>query len=101
MFLQESGLIRFRHGRYSQTFLARDKEAIENLYRANGFRDVAVTTSVQNDFKGKQGDVGVTFTVNEGPLWSVRSLTFSGLDHIALNTFESRLGSAEGQPYSD
>jgi outer membrane protein assembly complex protein YaeT len=101
MFLQESGLIRFRHGRYSQTFLARDKEAIENLYRSNGFRDVAVTTSVQNGFRGRAGEVGVTFMVNEGPLWTVRSLTLSGTEHVTQGAFENRLSSGQGQPFSD
>lgn len=101
MFLQESGLIRFRHGRFSQTFLARDKEAIENLYHANGFRDVLVTSAVQNDFKGRPGEVGVTFTVTEGPLWTVSSLNFSGLEHFTRETLEAVISSTQGQPYSE
>jgi outer membrane protein assembly complex protein YaeT len=101
MFLLESGLIRFRQGRYSQTFLARDREAIENLYRANGFHDVAVDTRVENDFKGKTGEVGVTFVVTEGPMWTVRSLELAGMEDLTRVDVEGDLSSIEGQPYSE
>ena len=36
-------LVRYRYGRYSRSMLDRDLDAIRNLYRANGFRDVMVT----------------------------------------------------------
>ena len=47
--------IRYRHGRYSRNALDRDMEAIRDLYRDNGFRDVEVTSRVIDDYAGKQG----------------------------------------------
>ena len=37
MFLEESGFIRLRHGRYSEGFVRRDREAIEALYKDTDF----------------------------------------------------------------
>ena len=39
--------LRYRQGRYSERMLAQDRVAIEELYRTNGFLDVAVTSRVQ------------------------------------------------------
>jgi outer membrane protein insertion porin family len=43
MYIMPATLLRFRRGRYSLQYLRRDVEAIEDLYRSNGFRDVEVT----------------------------------------------------------
>src|SRR5262249_44155861 len=42
LFVQPSALW-FRHGRYSDALRRRDQEAIEALYKSNGFRDVQVS----------------------------------------------------------
>ena len=39
IFLHTAGFIRLRHGRYSEGFVKRDQDAIQALYRDNGFRD--------------------------------------------------------------
>ncbi len=44
MFLHTNSLV-LRYGRYSESFRKKDAEAIENLYRDNGFRDVKVTST--------------------------------------------------------
>ena len=41
MFLRTNSLF-LRYGRYSESFREKDEEAIENLYQANGFRNVKV-----------------------------------------------------------
>src|SRR6185503_11897655 len=101
MFLQEAGLLRLRHGRYSETFLDRDRESIENLYKANGFRDVKVRSAVQHDYQGKPGGVAVTLTVEEGPIWMVRKLSFTGVTELDPSEMTPMLSSIEGQPYSE
>jgi outer membrane protein insertion porin family len=101
MFLKEAGFLRLRHGRYSETFLERDREAIANLYKANGFRDVEVTSSVQKNYKGNPGDVAVTITVEEGPMWRVRGLKFEGVKSLDANSLRPFLSSISGQPYSE
>ena len=52
-----SSFLRFRHGRFSQDFLRRDVNAIRALYQSNGFRDVEVTTHVEDDYQGKKDAV--------------------------------------------
>ena len=41
-----SSFLRYRSGRFSEKLLERDKEAMLDLYRANGFREAEVTTKV-------------------------------------------------------
>ncbi|MCU1338149.1 MAG: surface antigen [Bryobacterales bacterium] len=101
MFLRPSGLIRFRHGRYSTAFLRRDEQSITNLYQSNGFRDVKVTSIVNDDYQGKQGDVAIKIQVVEGPQWFVSKLSFSGVDSLAVDDLRNSLSSVEGQPFSE
>ncbi|MEP7351667.1 MAG: BamA/TamA family outer membrane protein [Acidobacteriota bacterium] len=101
MFLLESGWIRERHGRFSDVFIDRDKQSISDLYKSNGFRDVSVTSAVQNDYKGKKNDVAVTLTVDEGVLWTVSKVSITGASALNLADLTTQLSSIEGQPYSD
>jgi len=101
MFMQPSGVLRLRHGRYSEAFRRRDEENISNLYRSNGFRDVRVTSLVERDFHGKTGDVAVTERIQEGPQWFVDKLTIEGASKLQPDDFAGQLASAAGQPFSD
>jgi len=101
MFLQPSGFIRLRHGRYSEAFVRRDQESIANLYKANGFRDVKVTSSVQKDYQGKPDQVAVTIHIDEGRPWSVAKLEFDGFHSVSAESLKSRLASVEGQAFSE
>lgn len=100
MFLQTSSIV-LRYGRYSETFRHKDEEAIENLYQANGFRDVKVTSSVETDYKGKANDIAVSFHINEGRQWRVANLEIEGAARLDLSNIRDRLYSAAGQPYAD
>jgi outer membrane protein insertion porin family len=90
-----------RRGRYSDAYLRRDQDAIAELYRSNGFRDVKVTGRAVDDYKGKLGDIAVFLTVDEGTQWIVRNLTVSGQEELDLTTVIQRLSSSAGQPFSD
>lgn len=100
MFLMPSSF-QYRHGRYSEAFRKTDQEAIANLYRANGFRDVKVTSTVENPYKGKAGQIGVIMHIEEGPQWFVDSLKLEGAAQMQTEALAARLTSAQGQPYSD
>ena len=101
MYLQPSGFIRLRHGRYSEAFVRRDKEAIQSLYRANGFRDVKVTAASIDDYKGKIGNVAVTVRIEEGPQYSVSGLTLEGFDQLDKNNIAANLAVSPGEPFSE
>ncbi|HZL55796.1 MAG TPA: POTRA domain-containing protein, partial [Bryobacteraceae bacterium] len=90
-----------RHGRYSEAFRRKDEANIEDLYKANGFRDVKVAITVQDNFKGKKNDVGVTVSVTEGPQWLVDNIDITGIAQLNKDAVTAELASAAGQPFAD
>jgi outer membrane protein assembly complex protein YaeT len=100
MFLAPATLF-MRHGRYSEAFVRKDEESISNLYRANGFRDAKITATVQRDYRGKAGDIGVTIHIDEGPQWYVRHLEIAGPSAAHLAEWQPRIASSDGEPFSD
>ncbi|HYZ83515.1 MAG TPA: outer membrane protein assembly factor BamA [Bryobacteraceae bacterium] len=92
---------RFRNGRFSEEYLERDERAIESLYKANGFRDVQVTTTVEDDYQGKPNQVAVIFNIEEGPQWLVENLVLEGVQSQDRPYVEPLIQSMAGQPYSD
>ncbi len=100
MFLRPNSLL-LRYGRYSETFRKDDENAIENLYQANGFREVKVTSVVQTNYKGKPNDIAVTFHINQGKQWLVNNLEIQGANRLDLSPIRNRLTSAVGQPFAE
>jgi outer membrane protein assembly complex protein YaeT len=100
MFMQTAGFLRGR-GRYSEAFRKKDEENIANLYKANGFRDVKVTSIVDRNFGGKTGEVGVTVNIEEGPQWLVENITVTGIDQGDREALVQGLASIAGQPFSE
>ena len=90
-----------RHGRYSEAFRRKDEENIANLYRANGFRDVKVSTTVDRNYQNKSGQVAATVRIEEGTQWLVDNLTVSGVSHGNREELLAGLASVAGEPFSD
>lgn len=91
-----------RRGRYSEAFRKKDEENIGNLYRANGFHDVKITSRVDRNEKGDAQRVGVTVNIQEGAQWIVDGVTLQGVsDEGRRKMFEERLASLAGQPFSE
>jgi outer membrane protein insertion porin family len=101
LYMMPASLIRFPHGRYSERYLQRDINSIQDLYRSNGFRDVAVKPAVENDYGGHQGDIGVKLTVDERQQWLVASLELEGVSDSDRRYLMSTIHSIAGQPFSD
>ena len=101
MSTQPATLIRYRNGRYSRAELERDLEAIRNLYRSNGFRDVEVTSRESDDYEGKPGQIAIFIEVQEGPQWFVSKLDLEGMPDDDRAAMLMILHSTAGQPYSD
>ena len=100
MQIEEAGWLLF-YGRFSQSMLNADVQAIEDLYHSNGFRDVKVRTQVLDDFMGEEGRMKVVITVEDGPQTRVKTLTITGnasVDEDYLRAF--RINMTEGQPFS-
>ena len=94
-------LVRYRYGRYSRNMLDRDLDAIRNLYRGNGFRDVMVTSRTLDDYNGNPAHIAIFIEITEGPQWFVSKLTFDGVSEAFQPALLLLLHSTEGQPYSD
>jgi outer membrane protein insertion porin family len=101
MYMSPASFLRFRHGRYSQAYLKRDVEAIKDLYKSNGFRDVDVQYDVVDDYAGKITNIGVVLTIKEGPQWFVSKLELAGVDPEDIDQIRGMIHLTEGQPYSD
>ena len=92
---------RFSHGRFSQSLLSSDLRGLEELYRANGFRQVKITGDVQDNFQGVEAQLGIIVQINEGPQTLVGSLHVVGNNTIATDQLLPLLSTSEGQPYSE
>jgi outer membrane protein assembly complex protein YaeT len=91
----------FRRGRYSEALRTRDEGAIVTLYQSNGFRDVKVTSRVQDEYGGHMGDEAVFFDIIEGPQYRVANLNVIGVKKLDLSRTLASLSSQKGQPYSE
>jgi outer membrane protein insertion porin family len=101
MYLTPANFLQFRYGRYSSSYLKRDVNAIKELYRSNGFRDVEVTATTEDDHQGRKNEMAVHMTINEGPQWFVAKLELEGVSKEFYEEILAQLRSSEGQPYSD
>ena len=98
---REAGFLYVRYGRYSQKLRDQDRDAIADLYRSNGFRDVAVTASVIDDYRDHQDQLGLRFDIQEGPQWLVSKLEMEGVSEPDAAYLRTTIQSTEGQAYSE
>jgi len=101
MSVMAATFIRYRHGRYSRNEMDRDLDAIRELYRSNGFRDVMVTSRVLDDYNGETAHIAIFIEIAEGPQWFVSKLSFEGVSDDFRAALLLFLHSTAGQPYSD
>ncbi len=101
MSVMAATFIRYRNGSYSRNQMDRDLEAIRDLYRSNGFRDVMVTSRVLDDYNGQTAHIAIFIDITEGPQWFVSKLAFEGVSDDFRAALLLILHSTAGQPYSD
>jgi outer membrane protein insertion porin family len=88
-------------GRFSRRLVESDAQSMRNLYVANGFLDAKVESQVQDDYKGKKGDISILFKVQEGKQTRVASLELEGIHAFKEEELLGVVGSTSGQPYSE
>src|SRR5262249_30243163 len=97
MYMSPAGFLASR-GRYSEAFRKKDEANIGNLYRANGFHGVKITSTEERS----NGSVTVTVSIDEGAQWLVERVAREGIaDESRRQTLEGLLASAPGQPFSE
>lgn len=83
-------------GRFSDQLVKSSIANLRRVYRSEGFSDVQITPQVTN----KNGNIAVTFFVNEGQRDYVDSLDIVGNSVPISNLAPQGLRLAPGQPYS-
>jgi outer membrane protein insertion porin family len=98
--VQPSGRL-FAHGRYNQRYLAADVRSLENIYRANGFAQVAVTPAVLDNYEGHENEIAVKFAIDEGPQMRVGSFRMVGESSFSEAQLARECNTAAGEPFSE
>ena len=88
-------------GRFSRRLVESDAQSMRSLYQANGFLDAKAEQQVEDNYKGKKGDVFIRFQVQEGRQTRVASLSTEGIHAFKEEELMGVIGSTPGQPYSD
>src|SRR5229473_2330650 len=65
-------------GRFSRRLVDFDAQSMRSLYQANGFLDAQVEQQIEDNYKGKEGDLFIRFVVQEGKQTRVASLSIEG-----------------------
>lgn len=90
----------FRRGRLSEGYIRHDLDTIRNLYLTNGFRDVTVSYDIEDPYQENEGQMGLKFTIDEGPQVFVGSLQLTGVKEDELEQISTLLTTLENQPFS-
>lgn len=100
MAIRPTTLLRYRKGRYTDELLAGDADAIEQLYRSNGFLAVKVHTDVQHQFRNRENLVSINLSIDEGPQTLIEEVIFDTLAESDRDILARYVSAAPGQPYS-
>ena len=88
-------------GRFSRRLVDFDAQSMRSLYQANGFLDAQVEQQIEDNYKGKEGDLFIRFVVQEGKQTRVASLSIEGNHAFKEDELLGVIASTAGQPYSD
>ena len=92
---------RLSPGRYSSALLQQDTASVQTLYDSNGFHEVMVNSVLDQDYRGKSGDLFVHFEITEGPQTRIAELDLEGNESLSKEELLRLIGSTPGQPYSE
>src|SRR6201987_985081 len=88
-------------GRFSQSFLASGLNGLEDLYKANGFRQIQIKSLVQDDYEGVQKHLAIRLDITEGPQTLVAAVHTIGNTKNPTDHRAAKIDTAPTQPYSD
>ena len=88
-------------GRFSRRLVESDAQSMQSLYQANGFLEARVEPQIEDNYKGREGDLVIRFKIQEGKQTRVASLALEGNHAFTQEELLEVIGSTPGQPYSD
>jgi outer membrane protein assembly factor BamA len=95
-----------RSGKYSPALVTADVNAIQALYRSNGFDQAKVTPEIKdvNDAPDGQplkvGQIQVKYTVDEGLQQKFGTVNLAGVDESRMKELKGLMNAQSGQPFS-
>ena len=90
-----------RNGLFSQRMMSNDAASIKALYMSNGFQEVKVDASLEDNYDRDKGQIAVVFKITEGPQTLVKNLTIEGNYSFSDEKLAPLLNSVPGQPFSE
>lgn len=101
--MQVQPATRFSHvGRYNESLLTTDIRGLENLYRANGFQQIKITSNLIEDYQGHEDEIAITLNVEEGPQTLVGAFQIVGNQAFSEAQLHAAvIQTAVGQPFSE
>ena len=87
--------------RFSRRLVEADRDSMLNLYLANGFLNAHVDAQISDNYAGKEGNLLIRFTIQEGKQTHVASLSIEGIHAFKEEELLAVVDSTPGQPYSD
>ncbi|HWR89204.1 MAG TPA: outer membrane protein assembly factor BamA, partial [Dissulfurispiraceae bacterium] len=84
--------------RYNPDIMERDRETLEEFYRALGYLRVEVP---EPEIAMDNADVSIHYTVREGSQVTVREISFLGNRSVSDDEIRTAIAIREGSPYND
>ncbi len=91
----------FSHGRYSEALLQEDVGRIQDLYRANGYRQAEVSSKLINGYGGVSSQLAIEITVKEGPQTRVAWVRLEGEYTLQPEQLLPYISTEEGQGFNE
>ena len=88
-------------GRFSRGLLDQDINNLKELYRSNGFREVAIKQEVEDNYLDKPGLIHLKLNITEGPQTLVGELHFEGNQQIPAEELLGLVTMQSGQAFSE
>jgi outer membrane protein assembly complex protein YaeT len=88
-------------GRFSQSLLASDLNGLQDLYRANGFRQIQIKSTIQDNYEGVEKRLAISLEITEGLQTLVGEVKITGNSKVTTDDLQGRIDTAPAQPYSD
>jgi outer membrane protein insertion porin family len=86
-------------GKFSEELLEADKQNLREIYRDHGYLDAKVT-DVAVDALDDSKYVVITFTIEEGDLYTVAEVGISGNAVFSTETLQEEIKTVVGEPFS-
>ncbi len=90
----------FSHGRYSEALLDEDVGSIQALYRASGYRQAEVTSTLLDNYQGNAAHLAIRVVVKEGPQTRVSWVRIEGSYTLPEEQLPE-ISTAEGQGFDE